>query len=299
MKGDGFRKIFSLKYMLVVPTIFILLLISIYPLVFQMWLSFTNARFSNIFSPDFIGVQNYIFALVNPGWIWESLLNTLQYVGLALTGEFILGFIMALLVYRLERGTRIVISLFLLPMCISQVFIGVFAKLAFHSIVGIIPFYMEALRISPLALNNPIHAKLIVAGLDIYQWTPFVFLILLAGLQSLPEEPIEAAKIDGASTVQIFRHVMLPMMRNVIMVALIIRFMDAFKTFDYMFILFGGQAGGGGGPGGPVGATTTISVIIYKVAYAFDEFGRAAAMTVILTLIVGFLVSRMIKYFTR
>ena len=292
-------RIFSFKYLLVVPVIIVLLFLSIYPLILQMVLSFTNAHISNFMSPGFVGLDNFVYVLYNPGYFWGSMLNTIEYVVLAVGAEFLIGLSMALLVYRLRRGARIAISLFLLPMCIAPVFFGAFAKLAFHSILGIIPYYMGLLGLPTIDLSNPIHAKFVVAALDAYQWSPFMFLILLAGLQSVPREPIEAARVDGASTVQIFRQVTMPLMKGVISVALIIRCMDAFKAFDYMFIMWGGIAGGGGGPGGPVGATTTISVIIYKLAYAFDDFGRAAAMTTVVVFVIGLVVSRVLHYFTE
>lgn len=289
----------QLKHVLVLPVIVMLASVSLFPFVVQIYLSFTDAHSRNYFSAPFIGLDNYKYALIDPAWFWESLRVSVTYVALAVTLEFLLGLSLALLIYPLRRAVRIIVSLAMFPMLIAPVFIGTFGRLLFHSLVGVVPYYLRLLSLPVIDLSDPVHAMGVVVAFDVYQWTPFMFLIIHAGLTAMSREPIEAAKIDGASSFALFRHVMWPMLKFVSAVAIVIRTMDAFKAFEYPFVLYCGAEGGGGGPGGPVGATTTLSIIIYKAAFGYDNYGIAAAITILVLVVVSVVVSQMVKYFFR
>jgi multiple sugar transport system permease protein len=218
---------------------------------------------------------------------------TILYLLIVIPAEAFLGIAYALLVNSLTKYRRIVVTFILLPMSIVPVFLGALGRLLFHNIVGIVPYYLRLLGFPPPSLSDPIQALFIVAIMDIWQWTPFVFIIILAGLTSLPLSVIDAAKIDGAEGWKEFRYITFPMLKRVIAVALIFRIMDACKTFDIPFMLIEG------GPGAPVGATTTISILVYKFALTYNNIGIAAASSILLLIILSIAISIIVRQIWR
>jgi len=242
-------------------------------------LSFTSASIYDYNSPQPAGFSNYYYLLYNPGLFWESGIITVIYVGLAVLLQLILGLVMAILVYRLGRTQKLFTSIFMFPMFVAPVFVGTLGRLIFNSMIGPAPYYLRSLGLPIISLSNPIHALLLVISMEVWKWTPFAFIILYGGLESLPREVFDAAQVDGASATQTLRHVTLPMLKSIIIVVLVIRIMDEMKAFDIPFVLLEG------GPGSPVGATTIVSLLIYKLAFSYNNFGAAAAVNVILLVI--------------
>jgi multiple sugar transport system permease protein len=204
------------------------------------------------------------------------MVHTFVYAVVALSCEFLLGLGLALLLNSKLRGRGLFRASLLVPMMLPSVVVGVVWRLMLNPDFGAINGTLRRFGLSTEALTwtaSPKLAMLSVIAVDIWQWTPFVFLVLLAGLQAIPEEPYEAALIDGSSPLQTFRHVTLPLLKPSILIVLLLRTMDLLRVFDQIFILT---------EGGPGFATETISLYIYRTAFRFFDFGYAAAMSFVL-----------------
>ncbi|KKL27068.1 hypothetical protein LCGC14_2388870, partial [marine sediment metagenome] len=171
------------------------------------------------------------------------------------------------------------------PMLISTVLSGIIFRLELNPQFGVITYYLKFIG-GPENLLDTKHALITVMLIDVWQWTSFIFLISFAGLKSLPVEPFEAARVYGAKPWQTFWKVTLPLLKPVLMIAVIFRMMDAFKAFDHIYILTAG---------GPNFATTTFSVLAYNYAYTKDHFGMASAMAIIMLIVVILITKRMLK----
>lgn len=273
-----------MKYFMIVPVTVILAAVAIYPFLFALRLSLTNAKTNNFQNPDWVGVSNYINILTS-GRFWDSTLLTIIYVGAALSLEIVLGLALAMLAEKATRGQKWYVSLLITPMLISTVLAGIIFRLELNQQFGVIPYYLGKLGITANLLDTG-HALMTMILIDVWQWTSFIFLIAFAGLKSLPVEPFEAARVYGATAWQTFRYVTLPLVKPVLMIAVIFRMMDAFKAFDHIYILTSG---------GPDFATTTFSVLAYNYAYTTDNFGMASAMAVVLLIIIIVITKRLLK----
>jgi len=205
-----------------------------------------------------------------------ALAHTLIYAAIALTIEFFLGLALALLMNGRMRGRGLFRALLLAPMMLPAVVVGVVWRLMLNPNFGAINGTLKGLGVTTDTFTWTASPKLAMASVimaDVWQWTPFIFLILLAGLQAIPQEPYEAALIDGSSAWQTFRHVTLPLLKPAILIALLLRTMDLLRVFDQIFILT---------EGGPGFATETVSLYIYRTAFRFSNFGYAAAMSFVL-----------------
>ena len=174
------------------------------------------------------------------------------------------------------RGRSLFRSALLIPMMLPPVVVGIVWRLMLNPDFGAVNGTLKGAGVNTDALTwtaSPALALASVIAVDIWQWTPFIFLVLLAGLQAIPQEPYEAAVIDGSSAWQTFRHVTLPLLKPAILIALLLRTMDLLRVFDQIFILT---------EGGPGFATETVSLYIYRTAFRFSDFGYAAAMSFVL-----------------
>jgi len=261
----------ALAYLLLAPTVAVLFALTIYPLIYSVKISL-QAESGNW------TVQNFT-RLVSDHFFLSALIHTVVYAAVALTFEFLIGLGLALLLSSQMRGRSILRSLLLVPMMLPAVVVGVVWRLMLNSNFGAVNGTLKGIGINTDALTWTGSPKLAMASVivaDVWQWTPFMFLILLAGLQAIPQEPYEAALIDGASAWQTFRHVTLPLLKPAILIALLLRTMDLLRVFDQIFILT---------EGGPGFATETVSLYIYRTAFRFSNFGYAAAMSFVLLLI--------------
>lgn len=273
-----------MKYFMIVPVTVILAAVAIYPFLFALRLSLTNAKTNNFQNPDWVGLSNYMNILTS-GRFWDSTILTIIYVGAALSLEIVLGLALAMLAEKATRGQKWYVSLLITPMLISTVLAGIIFRLELNQQFGVIPYYLGKLGITANLLDTG-HALMTMILIDVWQWTSFIFLIAFAGLKSLPVEPFEAARVYGATAWQTFRYVTLPLVKPVLMIAVIFRMMDAFKAFDHIYILTSG---------GPDFATTTFSVLAYNYAYTTDNFGMASAMAVVLLIIIIVITKRLLK----
>ncbi len=272
------------KYLMIAPTTLILLAVAMYPFIFAVRLSLTNARTNNLLHPKWVGLSNYAQILTSMTF-WQALVLTVIYVGAAMAIEVVLGMILALLADRATRGQKWYVSLLITPMLISTVLAGIVFRLELNPQFGVIPYYLTQLGLSGNLLDTS-NALMSTILIDAWQWTSFIFLITFAGLKSLPVEPFEAARVYGAKAWQTFRFVTLPLVKPVLMIAVIFRLMDAFKAFDHIYILTSG---------GPDNATTTFSVLAYKYAYTQDNFGMASAMAVVLLIVITLITKQLLK----
>lgn len=217
----------------------------------------------------FVGWANFVAMFQDSRFtaaVGRSVLFTVTSVGLSLA----LGMILALLLRREGPGTGVFRSLVILPMILTPMVTGAMFRFMMDYDYGAINHILRGLRIGQVPfLGDPNWAFVSVVLVDVWQWTPFMALVLLAGLESLPSEPFEAARIDGASPLSEFIYVTLPLMRRVIAIAVLLRAMDAFREFDKVYIMTGG---------GPGTATETLAVYVWRNAFQWLNMGYAAAM---------------------
>ena len=260
-----------LPYLFLAPAVAVLLSLSIYPLIYSLSVSLQVESTKGV-RWSFGNFQR----LLSDNFFLSAMGHTFIYAAAALVCEFLLGLGLALLLNSRIRGRALFRASLLVPMMLPPVVVGVVWRLMLNPDFGAINGTLKGFGFNTDALTwtaSPRLALLSVIVVDIWQWTPFVFLVLLAGLQAIPQEPYEAAKIDGSSRWQTFRYVTLPLLKPAILIALLLRTMDLLRVFDQIFILT---------EGGPGFATETISLYIYRTAFRFFDFGYAAAMSFVL-----------------
>jgi len=272
------------KYIMVTPLTVLLLGIAMFPFLYALWLSLTNAKTINFRHPDFVGLSNYAYILTSPVF-WKSLIITAIYVGIALTLEIVIGVGLAIAVDNAKKAQRWFVTFLVTPMLISTVMVGIMFKLEVDPSFGVIPYYLKAIGLN-IQLIDSGHALMTMIFIDVWQWTSFIFLIAFAGLKALPAEPFEAARVYGSSSWYTLRHVTLPLLKPVLAIAIVFRLMDAFKAFDHIYILTSG---------GPGIATTTFSILTYNFAYKRDHFGKASAMAIILLIVIVIATKQILK----
>jgi len=265
----------ALPYLLLSPAVLIALGVLIYPLWDGLRASTQFYRFGKPLR--FVGFDNYLQLWGDPQFI-NSLTVTVGFVGLSVAIETVLGLALALFCLREFRGIRLLRTILIIPMVITPVVVAIVFRLIYASDAGMLTAFSEALGGQPVQiLGDPTRAFLGLVALDVWEWTPLMFLILLAGLQSLPVEPLEAARVDGAGPWRTFVDHTLPMLRPVLAVAIVLRTIDAFGTFDQVFVLT---------RGGPGEATRLLSIFGYDTAFKFQQTGYASALFVTMGLIV-------------
>ena len=265
------RRELLLPALFLAPAIAVLLALSIYPLIYSITISLQQETAGQVSW----GLGNFA-RLVSDNFFLTALAHTFIYAVSALTCEFLLGLGLALLLNKQIRGRGVFRASLLIPMMLPAVVVGVVWRLMLNPNFGAINGTLKQLGFNTESLTwtaSPKLAMLSVIAVDVWQWTPFVFLVLLAGLQAIPQEPYEAALIDGSSRWQTFWHVTLPLLKPSILIVLLLRTMDLLRVFDQIFILT---------EGGPGFATETISLYIYRTAFRFFDFGYAAAMSFVL-----------------
>lgn len=264
-----------IKYLFVVPGIVWVLIFTIFPLLYSLRLSFFYARLGR--PQRFIGLQNFTRALDDYRF-WNSLQVTLFFVVVSVTLTVLLGLGLALLFNRPLRGQRLFRSLFTLPLFTAPVALGYLGLTIFHEDVGAVNTVLRALGMlhPPGWFHQIWAARLAITLVDVWQWTPFCFLVILAGLQSLPEEIYEAARLDTSSGWDMFRYITLPLLTPVLFTVTILRMVETFKVLDIPFSMTSG---------GPGMATQTYSFYIYQVGLRNFNVGYASALAYILLII--------------
>ena len=264
-------------YFFILPSILILAFTSLYPICYSIYYSFFNWRWGN--EKDFVGISNYIFLLTDKDF-WIIIKNTFVFAFFACLIEIILGVLLAIYIDRIKYGSTIIRTLLLIPLMISGISVTMLFKVILDNMFGIIPYFLSFIGIKSNFFGSYDAALPTIIGLDVWWQTSFVFIIILAGFQSIPSEPIEAAKMDGASEWEITRYIRLPMIRSLLFLVLIFRSIDTLKVFD---IIWGTT---GGGPGL---ATEALQTYAYRVAYSFLEMSKSMTIMVLFSIVVIFL----------
>jgi multiple sugar transport system permease protein len=276
-------------YLFLLPSGAVLGAVLLFPLGYAIWLSLFNYDIGSG-SREFIALGNYVDLLTDSRF-WGSLNRTVGIVLAAVGLEFCLGLAVAYGLYRLNFGVRVLNLLLFLPNIVTPVVAALFLRWIFMGRWGLIAGTLISLGIFPPDfLGNPAWARVAVVLADSWQFTPFIILVLFAGLNTVDQSQIEAAQIDGAGPLtQLFR-IMLPAIRPLIVFVLAIRLMDAFRFFDTIYVLTSG---------GPGTATETITLYTYALAFRLLQVGKASALGVLTLLIVATLVAVMIRLVYR
>lgn len=259
------------------PSLIALILVLAVPLVYSLITSFfdTNLKYPGL--GEFLGLQNYIETLKDPYFI-DSVLTTVKFTVFVVVIEFLVGLSIALLLNNIYKGRNFFFTIIIVPMMITPIAVGLIWRLLLHSDLGIVNYLLSLIGISGRAwLADASIALKTVMFIDIWQNVPYMVLVILAGLVTLPTEPYEAAAIDGASRIQSFFRLTVPMMIPTFSVVMLLRTITALKTYDLIFVLT---------RGGPGTTTEVISYHIYQQAFRYLEIGKASAMSYLLLLMI-------------
>lgn len=262
-------------YLFMAPAALVMILALFYPIIYMVWGSFRDWDPSqSLGETDYVGLANYARLLVDPAF-HESFRVTLVFASAVVAVEMVLGVGLALLLDRNIRGMSVLRTLFILPMMIAPVVVGLVWRYMFHQTYGTFNRALEAVGLPPVDWlgQNPLLSVIIA---DIWQWTPFIFILSLAALQSLPRSALEAARIDGATAWQQVWFVKLPLMAPVLIVTMLLRLIDAFKVLEVILVLTGG---------GPGLSTEILALRIARTAREFRDLGEAAAMSNLLLML--------------
>jgi len=263
--------------------------VMLFPLGYAFWLSLHNYDLGSG-SRDFIGLGNYA-ELLGDERFWNTLLRTVAIVMTAVSLEFCLGLMVAYGLYRLTFGVRVLNLLMFLPNIVTPVVAALFLRWIFIGRWGLVSGLLISWGIFPPDfLGDPVWARVTVVLADAWQFTPFMILVLYAGLNTVDQSQIEAAQIDGAGVWTLLFHIMLPSIRPLIVFVLAIRLMDAFRFFDTLYVLTAG---------GPGTATETITLYTYALAFRLLQVGKACALGVLTLVCVAMLVAVMIRVVYR
>ena len=274
----------AIRNLFIIPTIVFLIVFNIFPLLYSLGYSFTDFRASSNAPANFVGLQNYR-ELLNDPFIWTNFAITAKYVIVSVFGQVIVGFGVALLLNRSIPFKGLITTLLLLPMMLSMAVVGLFWKLLYDPSFGIIN---HAFGLGNFEwLSNPDMALYAVALTDIWMWSPFVMLLSLAGLSAVPKHLYEAAAIDRAGSLYTFFRITLPLVAPILMIAIIFRTMEAFKTFDLAYILTSQPT------------TEVISIRLYKMAFQTWETGRSCALAYIMLIMVLAITNIYVKYLNK
>jgi len=274
----------SIRNLFIIPTIAFLIVFNIFPLIYSLGYSFTDFRASSSTPAAFVGLQNYR-DLLNDDHVWNNFSVTAKYVLVSVGGQVLLGFGVALLLNRQLPFKGLFTTLLLLPMMMSPVVVGLFWELLYSPSWGIINY---ALGLGDFAwLSDPDVALFAIAITDIWMWSPFVMLLCLAGLSAIPQHLYEAAAIDRAGRWFTFTRITLPLVAPLLLIAVIFRTMEAFKTFDLAFIMSSQET------------TELIAIKLYRLAFQEWQTGPSCALAYMVLIMVLAITNIYVKYLSR
>jgi multiple sugar transport system permease protein len=263
---------------LLLPGITIILLVVGFPMLYSLYLSFTNFTLTTARDFQFVGLQNYINLLFNDPLFWKAFGRTVLFITLAVNIEFLLGLAIAQLMARAIRGHGLARTLMMMPMMFAPILVGFQFKWFFNAQVGLVNNILYTItgeaHFIPWLIDKPLGFISILVA-EIWMSTPFMVVILEAGILSLPQEPFEAAEVDGASGWQKFRHLTLPMLMPFVYTAMAIRSLDIARAYDVVSIMTGG---------GPGNRTELIWTYVNRLAFSGQQFAKGTAMSYITVL---------------
>jgi multiple sugar transport system permease protein len=269
----------------VIPALALLTLVTVYPVTYVVVLSLQR-RMPIFDISRFVGLDNYLF-LLRDDRFWNALGNTAYFTALSVTVELLLGLAVALLMERLFRLKGVARAVILVPWAIPTVVSARMWEWIFNTDFGVLN-YLTGVRIN--WLGSPFWAMHAAVAVDVWKTTPFVAILLMAGLQAIPRDLYQAARVDGAEPWAVYRHVTLPLLRPVILVVLLFRTLDAFRVFDAVYVLTGG---------GPANSTETLSIYAYRVLFQTLQFGYGSALAVTVFFFTGLISVGYISLLTR
>jgi multiple sugar transport system permease protein len=285
----------NVKWAFLLPALVYLMLMAILPLVWTLSLSLTKWHANIMPSPEWVGLDNYKYFLFENPRFWRDLGFTSMYVGISVTGELILGLILAFLLSHKFKGRNFFRVIYLIPMACPPIAVAFLWRMMLHPDIGVINTMLKYIGLSAVKWTTSANmAPFTIIMVDIWEWTPFMFLALLAAFQSLPIELYQAAAVDGANSWQMFANITLPLVAPVIVTISLIRAIDAFKLFELVFGITGA---------GPGSATESLSFYIYVIGMKWFKLGRGSAASwlflIILLVLALVLISRFKKVNTE
>lgn len=265
-------------YIFLSPTIILFALVFVTPILFVIVSSFTNW---NLLNPSqgirFNGIDNYINLLKDPN-VWQALKVTFLFTIISVPLSIAMGFALALAVENMRKGKKIAETILLLPMMVAPVSVFLAFRFMFEPTYGIINKLLKLINITgPGWFASADTALLTVIIVEMWKSVPFVYLMFYASLKTLPEEPFEAAKVDGATEWQLFRYITVPSLKPSIYILLIVRLMDTIRTFDNIYVLT---------KGGPGNSTKTIQYICYELSFQGFTIGKGSALAILIVIII-------------
>jgi len=268
------------KWLFAAPAMIFVGLLIVVPLAWTVYLSLTDAQGSVRAESRFVGLANYLTGFGDTERFWPAVLRTFTFTGGALAAEMVLGMGVALLLWRPFKGEKWVRVAILMPLVATPVAVGMMWRLIFDPNIGFANQFLSWFGIPAQPwLSGETTALPTLIFVDVWQWTPMIVLILLAGLTSLSDEPDEAARIDGASSWQRFRFITLPLLRSTVIVAIVLRGIDALKTFD---ILYATKGKGGGS----FHEVETLNVYAFGLSFDYNDYGIASTVLILFFLLI-------------
>lgn len=275
-------------YVYLAPALIVLLLLTLYPFIYVVNLSFQEWNlFKGMGTRHYIGFRNYVTIFTDPSFL-HSLLITLEFSVITIAVSFLLGLLLASLLSGGGTAVGIMRTIVLIPMTVTPVVIGTAWKFMYDPDTGIINYILSLIGIHGINwISEPKLALISLCIVDVWQWTPFMFLILLSGFEGLPRAPFEAAQCDGLSRFQVLRFITFPLLKPMILIAILFRTIDSLRTFDIIFVMTGG---------GPGDLTTTLNISAYLRAFRMLRFGEGAAVVVLVFAIVYLIANYLVKF---
>lgn len=270
------------------PLVVFCLLLWGYPAGADLYYSFTSLMFRSLRAPQWVGLANFVAVLKDPNF-WGALGFSARFAVTATVFEILLGLGLALALQPLLSDHKPLLAPLLLPLMVAPVLLGIMYRLLLNDFVGMISQYLKLLGIQADLLSPPWIVPTVI-GIEVFQWTPFAFLIFFTALESIPRELLEAAQIDGASGMQATRRIKLPLLVSALAIASFVRFVDSFRVFDHIYVLTGG---------GPGTLTTSITIYIYRTFFQQQLLGQAIATALLLLVLSLIPLSVSMRYILR
>ena len=263
------------KYLFIWPAFFVVLIVTLFPLIYALVVSFQSMRLVPPIPARFVGFDNYGDILAS-GRFWGSIWTTAVFVSVAL--QYVVGFALALALHHNVPGAALYRVSFLLPMFLAPVGVALIARMLFHPVLGPVNDFFTLFGLENIPfLTEPNLAVAVLITVDIWQWTPFVILLMLAGLQGLPADVFEAARVDNISAWRRFRDITFPMLLPLSVAVIFIRLIEGFKIIDTVFVLTGG---------GPGTATETLTLFAYNEGFKKFNLGYTSALSFLFLIVV-------------
>jgi multiple sugar transport system permease protein len=281
----------NIKWAFLLPALIYLIVMAIFPLLWNLVLSLTRWHANIMQVPEWVGLDNFRYFLFQDRRFWHDLGFTCMYVGIGVTAELVLGFIMASLLSQKFRGRNFFRVVFIIPMACPPIAVAFLWRMMLHPDIGVINSALQFIGLNAVKwTTSRTIAPFTIIMVEIWEWTPFMFMALMAAYQSLPTELYQSAAVDGANNWQMMRSITLPLIAPVMVTVYLIRAIDAFRLFELVFGITGA---------GPGGATESLSYYVYLIGMKWFKLGRGASVSwlflIVLILLSLILISRFKK----